>query len=97
MSRLALRYSVDLTEPGTCFLLADGSTVRAQIHLPSGKRAVVELPLCYRHSRGEALQVRPLDAWTWLVEPAVVHKDLARVELVLTDIPPSVSGRLKEI
>lgn len=97
--RVSLRYSVDLTESGTFFLLADGYSIRANLGEAESKRHVVELAVRFRKARPGALHIRPLDGdlLTWLVESAVLHKDLARMELLLTQVPANVSWAFLEI
>lgn len=101
MSRVTLNYSAELTSKNTFFLLADRFTIRASLAEANSGRHVVELPLRrQKPARSpKALHVRPLDSElaTWLVESSVVHADLARMELLLTNVPADVSWALLEL
>lgn len=89
MADVILRYSVDLTSPETFCLLEDGHTVRACIGEGNAERVVVELPIWFRVKREGSFHVRPLtgDLCTWLIESAVVHKNMARVTIQLSHVP----------
>jgi hypothetical protein len=99
VSRVYLQYSRTLTDAGTFFLLSDGHTVRCNLGEAESRRYVVELPLRRSQTRMQdprGLHVRPLtsELEMWLVESSVVHEELARMELVLTSVPPEVATKL---
>jgi hypothetical protein len=99
--RIVVRYSVDLLcEGGNCFyLMGDGFTIRVVIREASSERVTVELPLRFRKPNPGALHIRPIssDLDSWLVESAVIHKDLARMELQLANVPVHVAKSLIEL
>jgi hypothetical protein len=90
VSRVVLRYADEFPcPPGTFQLLKDGVTLRCCIREAESPRHVVEFQVRFRKPNPGALHLRPLDSETtaWLVESSVLHRDLARMELQLTEVP----------
>jgi hypothetical protein len=99
VSRLVLSYATELTQANTFFLLADGRTIRAAIKEAESVRYTVEFPVRFRKPYAGGLHIRPIDSElvTWFVESAIVHRDLARLELQLSQVPAHVSWAFLEL
>lgn len=95
---VVLRYSVDLTEAGTFYFLPDGRTIRA-VFGEAGDRIVAEFGIYFRKGRPGALHVVPetRDYEDWRVEPAVIHKEMVRMTLLLTGIPEYLGERITNL
>jgi|ERR1019366_207409 hypothetical protein len=96
MSRINLRFDRTFSKRDTFWLREDGRTIRCRISEASSEEVVIDLDLRYRLPRAGALKIQPIDASydTWWVESAVIHPDLARVSLQLSNVPPYEAGRL---
>jgi hypothetical protein len=99
VSRHVLNFAAELTLANTFFLLTDGRTIRASIKEAESVRHTVEFPVRFRKPYAGGLHIRPLDSElaTWFVESAVIHRDLARLELQLANVPAHVSWAFLEI
>lgn len=98
MSRIVLNHTRDLSAPGF-YLLADNRTVRACVAEADSGRHTVEFGVYWKHRRSDAFFIHPIDSelCTWVMESAVVHRDLARIELQFSNVPAGVASHLKEL
>jgi hypothetical protein len=86
---IALRFDPTFSKKNTCFLLEDGFTLRCRIMEASSAEIVCDVKVRRRRPRPGHLFIRPAtsDLDMFLIESAVVHPDLARCELQITEVP----------
>jgi hypothetical protein len=95
---VVLKYDPTFAKPNTCFLLADGRTLRCRIIESKETGETIEnYELQYRRHRPGALHLKQLTAEmdAWGIESSVVDKDVARVKLEIRGVPWWVADALK--
>jgi hypothetical protein len=92
-----LKYDPTFSKPNTCFLLADGRTLRCRITDEETKEVVENFPIQCREPSSGALQLRPMTPTMdhWSLDGPVMRDDVARVQLEITDVPGWVADALK--
>ncbi len=95
--RISVRYDRAFATPNTWILNALADGIRARVVCASSDEYVIDVAVWSRIRREGAIHARQLDGSTWLLEGAVHHQDMARVELALVQVPEVISAALDRL
>jgi len=94
---VVLKYDSTFSKPNTCFLLADGRTLRCRITDEMTKEVVENFPVQCQEPCSGALHLRPMtsDMDHWSLDGPAARDDAAWVQLEITGVPGWVADALK--
>lgn len=96
---IQLTHDATFSKRDTWFLLGDGRTIRCRITEGSRAEVVCDIRVRFRKANQAAVPMRPMsaDLDVWVLESAIVHKDLARMSIQLVAVPPHVAAAFREL
>jgi hypothetical protein len=97
IARCYLTYDPRFAKPNVFYWVAELETIRARIQLASAPEvSPVDIHLRFRgKTKAQGLvHCHPIDDCTFMLEDALVHQDLPRIQIALVSVPEDVAREL---